>query len=272
MSTKKWSEINELSRATELDRAEARAELAAELSSHAEEFGVAKIELTVPWKDQLASAAARGHTVAELLPPGFDCYLRVFHPLLPWTAEPTEPVSRSRCGRWADIARSAGVTFGPNLTWRQLEKALPVGVDGQRPYAVWEGDLEINTAEALFAALPSPRPGGYFLSFGLVAIIRTDAHAPATYFVPTLYNRSAVIEAVNDGPATSITTAEYVWPTNRSWIVCADYDLTSTYIALSGKASYRLVTHPEIEAVEVDLNTRIDDAADEQIASSDQGE
>ena len=263
MGTKKWAEIKEPSKATELDRADARAELEAELSSHAEELGVARIELTIPWKDQLARPAARGHTVAELLPPGFDCYVRVFHPFVPWTAEPPVPVSRSRCARWADIARSAGVTFGPNLTWRQLEKALPVGADGQRPYAVWEGDLEINTADALFAALPSPRADGYFLSFGLVAIIRTDAHAPATYFVPTLDNRSAVIEAVNDGPATGITTAEYVWPTNRSWIVCSDYDLTSTYVALSSEAAYRLLTHPEIEAVEVDLNTRIDDGADE---------
>ena len=224
MGTKKWSEIKKMSKATELDRAEARAELAAELSSHAEEFGVARIELTVPWKDQLTPGAARGHTVAELLPPGFDCYVRVFHPFVPWEAEPTEPVSRSRCGRWAEIARSAGVTFGPNLTWRQLEKALPVGVDGQRPFAVWEGDLEINTAAALFAALPSPGADGYFLSFGLAAIIRTD------------------------------------------------YDLTSTYVALSSEAAYRLLTYPEIEAVEVDLNTRIDDAADEQIASTDQGE
>jgi hypothetical protein len=268
MGTKKWSEIKKLSKATVADRGEARAELATELSSPAEEFGVARIELTVPWKDQLAPAAPRGHTVAELLPPGFDCYVRVFHPFVPWTAEPTEPVSRSRCGRWADIARSAGVTFGPNLTWRQLEKALPVGADGQRPFAVWEGDLEINAADALFAALPSQGADGYFLSFGLVAIIRTDAHAPATYFVQTLDNRSAVIDAVNDGPATSITTAEYVWPSDKSWIVCTDYDLTSTYVALGAEAASRMLAHPAIEAVEVTLDTRVDDAADEQRASS----
>jgi hypothetical protein len=272
MGTKKWSEIKKLSKATEADRAEARAELEDEHSSQGEDCDVTRIEFTLPWKDQLAPAAAHGHTVAELLPPGFDCYVRVFHPFVSWGAEPTEPVSRSLCGRWVDIARSAGVRFGPNLTWRQLEKALPVGVDSQRPYAVWEGDLEINTADALFAALPSQGADGYFLSFGLVAIIRTDAHAPATYFVQTLDNRSAVIDAVNDGPATSITTAEYVWPTNRSWIVCTDCDLTSTYVALSREAACRLLTHPEIEAVEVDLNTRIDDAADEQIASSAQGE
>ena len=73
MGTKKWSEIKKLSKATEADRAEARAELEDELSFQGEDCDVTRIEFTLPWKDQLAPAAADGHTVAELLPPGFDC-------------------------------------------------------------------------------------------------------------------------------------------------------------------------------------------------------
>ena len=267
---RKWSEIKRLSKATDADRSEARAELAEEMAAHAEaSSAVTKVEFAAPWKDQLALVPAIGHTVAELLPPGFARYVRVFHPFVPWTAHPEEAVSRRNCGRWADIARDAGVTFGPTLTWRQLEKTLPVGDNGQRPYAVWEGDLELGTADALFAALPNQAVDGYFFAFGLVAIIRTDAHVPVTYFVRSLEYRNAVIQAVNGGDAKSITTAEYVWPTDNSWIICTDYDLTSTYVALGIDAASRLLATPEIEAVEVALDTRVDDAADEQNSSFD---
>ena len=113
MSTKKWSEVNQLSKATDTDRAEARAELAEEMAAHAAaSSAVTKVEFAAPWKDQLALAPAIGHTVAELLPPGFARYVRVFHPFVPWTADPEEAVSN---GRWADIARDAGVTFGPTF-------------------------------------------------------------------------------------------------------------------------------------------------------------
>lgn len=245
MGTKKWSEIVKLSKASLLDRAEARAELA----SHAEDLsGVTRVEFAVPWKDQLAPASARGHIVAELLPPGFDRYLRVFHPFVPWTADPNEPVSRSSCGRWADIARGAGVAFGPTLAWRQLERAIPVGLDGQRPYAVWEGDLEISIADALFAALPNQEVEGYFFSFGLVAIIRTGAHATVTYFVWTLDNLRAVIQAVNDGVATSITTAEYAWPKDRS--------STSAPTTTSRRPTWRWAPKPRHDCSRTQLSKR----------------
>ena len=202
--------------------------------------------------------------MAELLPPGFDCYVRVFHPFVPWTAEPTKPVPSSDRRSWRDIADGAGVKFGPALTWRQLESALPIDVNGERPHAVWEGDLELNTADALFSVLADVGAGGYCFSFGLVAIVRTDAHLPVAFHAQTLGGCRLAIEAVNAGTTKSITTAEYVWPLDESWIVCTDYDLTSTYVALGREPAARLLAHPNLDAVEVGLNTRIDDAADEE--------
>jgi hypothetical protein len=57
---------------------------------------------------------------------------------------------------------------------------------------------------------------------------------------------------------------EYVWPADMSWIVCTDYDLTSTYVAMSGRGPDSLLDSPNVEAVAVRLTTRVDDRADEQ--------
>ena len=57
MGVKKWSKITQFSKATDLDRAEARAELARELASNADDsLGVTRIEFTIPRSNDLAPA------------------------------------------------------------------------------------------------------------------------------------------------------------------------------------------------------------------------
>lgn len=73
-----------------------------------------------------------------------------------------------------------------------------------------------------------------------------------------------MIEAVRDARASRATTAEHVWPVEERWIVCTDYDLTSTYIACDAEAAQRLLDHNLIEAVLIDRSTRIDNSAEEQ--------
>ena len=131
---------------------------------------VNELEYEVPWGELLAPRPSAGHIVGELLPPGFDRYLRVFHPFVPWDAEPDSSSPISHRASREDLANEAGVPFGPTLTWRQLEVMLPVSPVGQRRrWAVWDGYLEEATADALFDSLNDdslnersgrgPRPG-----------------------------------------------------------------------------------------------------------------
>ena len=57
---------------------------------------------------------------------------------------------------------------------------------------------------------------------------------------------------------------EYVLPQDRSWILNCDYDLTSTYIGMNDEIADRVLVSPGIEAIDVQLSTRVDDHADEQ--------
>ena len=59
-------------------------------------------------------------------------------------------------------------------------------------------------------------------------------------------------------------TPELVWPDDRSWVICTDYDLTSTYIGSDRKLAGVLMDDSQLEIVEVTRDTRVDNAADEQ--------
>jgi len=228
--------------------------------------GVTEVEYELPWSELLAAPRPdEGHTVGGLLPPGLDCYLRVFHPFVSWDAKPNSPSPISQRASWKDLATEAGVTFNPTLTWRQLEDVLSLSSDGKRRrWAVWEGDLEEATADALFECLDDHRNGSYYFAFGLVAIISTDKHRPMMYQADSLNARGEVVNQVRQWGAPSVTTPEYVWPEDQSWIVCTDYDLTSTYVAAASDSASRVLQNPAIEALEVHLETRVDDRADEQ--------
>ncbi len=224
---------------------------------------VIEVEHRIPWEDLLATAPPVGHIVGELLPSGLDSYVRVFHPYVPWDAEPHSP-ARYELTSWQVLARQAGVPYLSTLTWRQIGPVLPLSSDGQaRPLAVWEGELEEQTASALFDTLDTPDSGSYYFAFGLSTIIGSSDHRPMMFSAPSLDARSEVIARVRR-LAPSVSTAEYVWPEDQSWIVCTDYDLPSTYVAADRDTAIRLQRHPTVETLEVDLGTRVDDAADEQ--------
>lgn len=227
---------------------------------------VTEVDYAIPWSGSLApSGKGWSHTVGELLPPGYDRYVRVFHPFVPWDAESITQSPVDQRMSWEELATKAGVPFGPTLTWRQLEIVLPLSEDGQRrPWAVWNGDLEKVTADALFESLDDGGGEGFYFAFWMAAILGTHEHRPLMYRTSSLEDRGEVIARVREAGAAFVTTSEYVWPEDQAWIVCSDYDLVSTYIASAHEVASRVLHHPAIEAVEVHQQTRVDGGADEQ--------
>jgi hypothetical protein len=223
---------------------------------------IVRTSFRVPWADRLVpvmSPDRRGVVVASLLPPGYDCYVRVFHPFVTWEVEFGRA---ARTYSWGSLARAAGVAFGPTLTWRQLGSVLPLAPDGSgRPWAVWEGELELNAADALFGVLATESSPGEAFNFGF-ELSSFGGPGPVLYRSATLHDHESVV-AVARADGVGAWSPEYVWPDDEQWIVRTDWDLTSTYVAAPRSAATRLLNDPRLETVEVSLRTRVDDSADE---------
>jgi len=71
---------------------------------------VQEIEFRIPWNDLLTpitdASATEGVAVRSILPSGFERYLRVFHPFVPWDAE-FGPATTKRS--WRQFAEDAAV-------------------------------------------------------------------------------------------------------------------------------------------------------------------
>jgi hypothetical protein len=165
------------------------------------------------------------HRVRELLPPGYDTYLRLFHPFLP-SGSPDVPASHgAHRNTWLRLASEAGVTYHPELTWRSLLPALDTST-GQRLYETFEGDLEPITRGALFEQLAVRTTESVFYLFGLGAVVAGGADNPG----PLLYRGAAgAIEKVREqarrDKAAVVPGPEYAWPKRRAWVLNSDYDL-----------------------------------------------
>ena len=223
---------------------------------------IRKIEHSIPWSSELADRAAVGATVGEILPEGFERYIRVFHPFVRWEAQSVDRTAEPRVASWSELASRADLRLSSNLTLRQLDASIEALEPELGRMAIWEGELEESTAEILYRTVDGDGLGPFRFAFGLSTIVPIGE--PMLYETETLTGRVHVIDAVRDAGATRVTTAECVWPVDRRWIVFTDYDLTSSYVACSAGAADRLLRNSELETVVVDRATRIDDHADEQ--------
>lgn len=198
------------------------------------------------------------HRVGELLPADFEVYLRLFHPFGPWITDETAPIDDGR-RTWHSLAREAGVEFHAELQWGSLRPVLPQQGEGRR-YAVAEGEVEPFTRRVLFEhlAVCEPNEPTYFL-YDLSAIIL--GRDPALMKARTGDIEQVVAWAEAHELAAS-STPEYVWPQGRSWVLCTDYDLASTYIACARCLGEVLLAEPRLEIEPVRLQTRVDDRAD----------
>lgn len=223
------------------------------------EAEVVEVEHSIPWVVD-PSHNGRVHTVAELLPDGHERYLRLFHPFVPWSAELHLGPVETRI-RWRDVAARAGIDLMATTTLGTLGPGFPD--DERERLAVWEGDLDAQTAEDLYAALGDGDSGPIYFEFGLAAIIATEDHRARLFRVSSIEGRQQAVARIRALGASFITTPSLSWNHDRRWITCSDYDLTSTYIATDAPTADRLLAHPDLEILEVQRTSRVDDFADE---------
>lgn len=198
------------------------------------------------------------HTVAELLPDGYAVYLRVFHPFVP--ADPGDPAATlpGPVRTWRSLAEEAGAVFHPEITWWSLIDALG-GEDSEvRPYWISDGYLDEPVRSGLFDLLGGGADREAYFLYNLAGIMWADG--------PLLYRGKlrdhGLIQAAAMERLRSDTGPEFLWPIDRSWLVNTDYDLVSTYVACDDELAQRVLDSPDIEALPVSREMRVDDGAD----------
>jgi hypothetical protein len=208
---------------------------------------------SLPERDTPAESRVR-----EMFPPGYERYVRLFHPFIPWGADPRDVGAHGR-RTWRQLAQQVGVDLHPALQWDTLRPVLPVDGD-RRPYEIHTGELEPITRQGLFVHLRrhvTAQPT-YFL-YDLSALIA--GRDPVTVEAE-VDDFEKVFRWASETNSAVVSTPEYIWPSDRAWIVCCDYDLSSTYVAGTSDLCADLLGDPSLEIVEVALDTRVDYKAD----------
>ncbi|SOD98881.1 hypothetical protein [Blastococcus haudaquaticus] len=205
--------------------------------------------LTEVWNGK----AADGYPVrlAEVLPTGFPCYLRLFHPYVAWGTADGDPAAAPRT-TWEELAALAGVPFSRHLTEADLDPALPLR-NGEHEYELWEGEFHPVPRRSLFEHLSVRAAGPVFFYFGLGAMVS----GPLLYRAACDAVDSVKGVAASDTSDPDLKGPELVWPPDRSWFMYTDYDCVSTYVGCDEELAGFVMDDPEIEALGADLGDRL---------------
>ena len=239
-----------------------------------------------------------GVSVGHCLPSGFDRYLKLLHPIyrdlsvidekLTWDdveraerparrrdmieegkridsiLHPSGAVTRqitpagSFVGRrvyWRELAERWGRIYHPGITDRGLVPSLsswPRQLVGPE-----EGNLEVGQLGILAKAL-APLTGEQDCFFWWMTIFREEPMFKGT--LVELPN-APVVQEDHRSP-------NHVWPRDRSWCMCTDYDLCFTLIGGDSRVASVLQAQAELELLEVELTTRVDYRADDRNSSA----
>ncbi|WP_328610799.1 hypothetical protein OG943_17285 [Amycolatopsis sp. NBC_00345] len=216
-------------------------------------------ETTPEARDELARLQGRldlgyagpGHIVREILPGGYPAYVRILHPFVNMS-------NGTDTRTWASMAAQIGLTLHGETYHGTLARADVT--EGPRQWLAETGRLRLPVQNALASVLAevsgtSDVYFGYILSAQLPGWDEPIVATAPLDGLEDLQRRLDDEADTQDGP-------EYWWPRDHAWVVCSDYDLTSTYVACSEDVAQAIVAHPDIEALYVTPEMRIDSASD----------
>ncbi len=193
-----------------------------------------------------------GHVVSEIVPSGYEAYVRIFHRF-----EAGDGSGRSLT--WEARARESAVRFHAELSHRSLQ-------GGERDSAgrsIWQaqdGALDHRSRRALVSLLATVS-GEQPVSFAYdLAALLWGGDKPLTHRA-SLAGLEGVRDAVKDRVGDS--GPEFWWPDDRSWVVTTDFDLLATYIGCSKETAELLLADEALETLPVTPETRVDWDADQ---------
>lgn len=234
-----------------------------------------------------ADLPGKGRGVGSFVPSGFEAYVRILHPAM----------VGSRLARWSEIAEWSGKAYHravdssdlmvrrDGLGWEDL-------ADRQRPAEGDRGLDPIGTASlhaTLAAATQTPDRLWVLVDSGTYRIPRASGYrAPGRgglwsrskrrrkerrqeeearalideYSIGLAGNRFLLHEGAfrHDAPtrAATPTSVGYCWPEDKAWLVHANADCPTTYVACTAALADDLLTSDALEVVEAHLTDPFD--------------
>lgn len=203
-----------------------------------------------PW------GGAGGFTVASLVPPHYDGYVRIFHP--------------AGEHRWADIAAAAGRHLHPAM---QFTKLIP-GPDAPHGYRhdlphPRQGTLEPRVRAPLLELLvqhtATPASGWFCVwnGFGRLPREVAERYGVVRAQARTYLLLSGPVAAVDRFGSGLLDGPQIWWPADRAWCVASEIDLDSTIVAGHRRLTDEILRSPDLESLPVDRRTRLDHLGDE---------
>ncbi|GGS94293.1 hypothetical protein GCM10010206_66210 [Streptomyces cinerochromogenes] len=198
-------------------------------------------------RDRLGRAeSGPGHVVSELVPTGYEAYVRIFHRF-----EATDGSGRSRT--WQAWAKDSAVPFHAELShWWLRDEGCS---SGRSLWQAEDGALDDSSRRALAGVLGEVSGDQVvYFAYDLAALLWGEDQ-------PLIRRASlADLETVREAVMNVVGQSgpEFWWPQDRSWVVTTDYDLLSTYVGCSAKTAERLLGDDELEALPVTPQTRVD--------------
>ncbi|GLF95332.1 hypothetical protein [Streptomyces yaizuensis] len=188
-----------------------------------------------------------GHVVSELVPDGYEAYVRIFHRF-----EATDGSGRSRS--WQARAADSAVPFHPELSHWWLRDEAPDS-SGRSLWQAPDGALDDSSRSALTRVLAGTcgdRPVCF--AYDLAALL-WGQDGPLVRCAP-LTGLESVREELKE--AVGESGPEFWWPQDHSWVVTSDHDLLSTYVGCSAETAGLLLRDDALETLLVTPHTRVD--------------
>ncbi|MEA9985045.1 MULTISPECIES: hypothetical protein [Subtercola] len=239
--------------------------------------------------------------VGSVIPHGLDAYARVFHPARIFRvgfgfnddaaprrtviehAVPGRDVGESLCA-WAEAARHLGRVMHPLAQWSSISgAAIGASVDlenGWRLDAPRDGRPEPELLARLVQAVLATDPPSRTVSVGVWNGWGThpdDAWALRNGERLRLPGREYVVFAARLGDLADAAWADgagigrkwgmgpmpqLVWPSGREWCIASEIDWNSTIVGGSRGLIERILSAPEVEALEVAIDDDLSSEGD----------
>lgn len=214
----------------------------------------------------LAPDLTRGVRVGDVLPNGFEAYVRIMHPV----PTPDGPTT------WAAIAERTGRVAHPRMQWQAIAFPAP---GHQAPVVTGDGPaqgafpLELMTSliDILGIHTSTAETVHFMVWEGTAELPESDAAtidlAGRRHLVFTAdlsAGTRAVVLDPHGEPVEPHISPHLWWPDDRAWVVATDVDFRSTLVAAPRDCADQILTDPTFETFEVSVEDRADLGGDDR--------
>jgi hypothetical protein len=200
----------------------------------------------------IADAVRHDSTVGSLVPPVFEAYARVFHPVTRFDGPDDVDVP------WAEVAAANVTVAHPAMEWGSITGLMEFFHHGDQS-PLWDmapahGHLPEHVAQRLIEVLgrhTGSRGDCWFGVWNGFGGLTADAPTLALHQEFWLVRGPLALAAENMADEPAEQSANLWWPADRAWFVASDIDLVTTYVGGSAACIADVLAHPGLEGAAV---------------------